>query len=160
MFRTVRKRGVFFIHSLVFVVVTVVVVVDEGEEGTLPPSVVINGHSTISRFPFFPCWGSPRRTRPAPVTGDPGYRDQVRAAQNLMSFTDKEMEEEEAHFALVVAAFRNYTPHSVKPGAIGRTSPLTFGSSRSLRTTGEGKISFVFRRKIKMFSKESDTRPG
>ena len=31
-----------------------------------------------------------------------------------MQFTDQEIEDEEAHFAFVVAAFRNYTAHSVK----------------------------------------------
>ena len=31
-----------------------------------------------------------------------------------MPFTDQEIQEEEAHFASVVAAFRNYTAHSVK----------------------------------------------
>jgi len=31
-----------------------------------------------------------------------------------MPFTDQEIEEEEAHFAFVVAAFKNYTAHSVR----------------------------------------------
>jgi len=31
-----------------------------------------------------------------------------------MPLTDQEIEEEKAHFALVVAAFRNYAAHSVK----------------------------------------------
>ena len=35
-----------------------------------------------------------------------------------MPLTDQEIEEEETHFASVVAAFKNYTAHSVKPETI------------------------------------------
>lgn len=45
-----------------------------------------------------------------------------------MPYTDQEIEEEEAHFVSVVAAFRNYTAHSVKLEITGRIPPLTFGS--------------------------------
>ena len=44
-----------------------------------------------------------------------------------MQFTDQEIEEEEAHFASVVAAFRNYTAHSVKLETIHRP-PVDPGS--------------------------------
>jgi hypothetical protein len=80
-------------------------------------AVLISGHCTILPFPLFPCLGSPPDTVRA---GDPGYRDPV-LHRNLMPFTSQEIEEEEAHFASVVSAFRNYTSHSVKPETIDRT---------------------------------------
>ena len=39
--------------------------------------------------------------------------------------TDHDIEEEEAHFAFVVAAFRNYSAHSVKLETIDWPSTLT-----------------------------------
>lgn len=44
-----------------------------------------------------------------------------------MSFTNQEIEEEEAHFAFVVAAFKSYTTHSVRLETTNRL-PLDFGS--------------------------------
>jgi hypothetical protein len=44
-----------------------------------------------------------------------------------MPLTDQEIEEEAAHFAFVVAAFRNYTAHSVKLETIDWLS-ADFGS--------------------------------
>ena len=50
-----------------------------------------------------------------PVAGSLRPRPQKpQSPPNLMPLTDQEIEEEEAHFASVVAAFRSYTAHSVK----------------------------------------------
>jgi hypothetical protein len=105
------------------------------------PVVVIRGHHTIS-VP---------RSRVGVTTPIRHHRC------TPMPLTDQEIEEEEAHFASVVAAFRKYSAHSVQLETI-RWLPTDF--ARSPRTTGGGKISFVCRRKIKTSSKKSGTRPG
>ena len=55
--------------------------------------VVIRGHHTTSRLVL---------------------RKRGQSLLNLMPLTDQEIQDEEVHFASVVAAFRNYTAHSVK----------------------------------------------
>ena len=73
---------------------------------SLSPSVTTCGGDQRASYdltvPLFP-----RRGHYTPET-------ETTVAEPHMPFTDQEIEEEEAHFASVVAAFRNYTAHSVK----------------------------------------------
>ena len=64
--------------------------------------VVIRGHHAISR------------SRSSRVGVTTQKTPETESLGNLMPSTNQEIEEEEAHFASVVAAFRNYTAHSVK----------------------------------------------